>query len=583
MGEGTPEGTGTLWGQGHCGGQGQCGDRGTPGDAGTLWGGHRDSVRGQGHPEGHRDRPGGHRDRPGGHRDTPRGQARCPRGCETPSAGRGQPRRPPSVPQFPCPRCLLMPIDPIDPPARGGTQGFFPPSFEAAPAGPSRRCPRPPGVLRGAGGAALDPRPTKTPNLCGKEPKSAGRGAGCQGRRRKRRRRRRGGGQDGQGSTRPALPQEPRRVRGTPGAPRAPGAMGIQGMELCAVAVVILLFIAVLKQFGILEPISAEDSGDPDVELPTARHPPEGLEQLLARTKFTKTELQSLYRGFKNVSRGSRAPSPPNPAGPRGHRRRCPGRSVPAGSWMRRPSRSSTRAFSRAAVSRGSRGPGRYRERYRGSRSGPRRRQLLRALLVRRLRRRPQRGSVLPGGNSGGNGRASAVIHHILPPSSSSSSRLWPGKNNGINRAAIPGAAGIDGAAAGRGQGGSGWVRVGQGGSGWVRVPPAAPPCGQDFAVGLSVLLRGTEQQKLRWTFDLYDVNKDGCISKEDMLEIMKSIYAMMGQPAPGHSAPAQHVELFFQKMDRNGDGVVTFEEFLATCQEDKDIMSSMQIFHSVL
>lgn len=37
-----------------------------------------------------------------------------------------------------------------------------------------------------------------------------------------------------------------------------PPAMGIQGMELCAVAVVILLFIAVLKQFGILEPISVE-------------------------------------------------------------------------------------------------------------------------------------------------------------------------------------------------------------------------------------------------------------------------------------------------------------------------------------
>ncbi|KFO53519.1 Calsenilin, partial [Corvus brachyrhynchos] len=110
--------------------------------------------------------------------------------------------------------------------------------------------------------------------------------------------------------------------------------------------------------------------------------------------------------------------------------------------------------------------------------------------------------------------------------------------------------------------------------------------CFQDFAVGLSVLLRGTEQQKLKWTFDLYDVNKDGYVTKEDMLEIMKSIYAMMGrctEPALGASAPVQHVELFFQKMDRNRDGVVTFEEFLATCQEDKDIMSSMQIFHNVL
>lgn len=46
------------------------------------------------------------------------------------------------------------------------------------------------------------------------------------------------------------------------------------------------------------------DSGDADVELPSIRHQPEGLEQLLARTNFTKTELQSLYRGFKNVSLG---------------------------------------------------------------------------------------------------------------------------------------------------------------------------------------------------------------------------------------------------------------------------------------
>ncbi|NWU96240.1 CSEN protein, partial [Upupa epops] len=93
-------------------------------------------------------------------------------------------------------------------------------------------------------------------------------------------------------------------------------------------------------------------------------------------------------------------------------------------------------------------------------------------------------------------------------------------------------------------------------------------------------------QQKLRWAFDLYDVNKDGCISKEEMLEIITSIYDMMGRstypPLPDNAA-AQHVELFFQKMDKNGDGVVTFEEFLETCQEDKDIMNSLQIFENTI
>ena len=53
------------------------------------------------------------------------------------------------------------------------------------------------------------------------------------------------------------------RARGTPRPQAALTAMGIQGMELCAMAVVVLLFIAVLKQFGILEPMSMEGNAWP--------------------------------------------------------------------------------------------------------------------------------------------------------------------------------------------------------------------------------------------------------------------------------------------------------------------------------
>lgn len=48
--------------------------------------------------------------------------------------------------------------------------------------------------------------------------------------------------------------------------------------------------------------VFSPDSSDSELELSTVRHQPEGLEQLQAQTKFTKKELQSLYRGFKNVS-----------------------------------------------------------------------------------------------------------------------------------------------------------------------------------------------------------------------------------------------------------------------------------------
>lgn len=102
------------------------------------------------------------------------------------------------------------------------------------------------------------------------------------------------------------------------------------------------------------------DSGDAELELSSVRHQPQGLEQLLAQTKFTKKELQSLYRGFKNVSvGGTLAPAPHRQGrgvdfGARVHQ--APTllpRSVPAASWTRRPSSSSIRSFSPKAVSWG--------------------------------------------------------------------------------------------------------------------------------------------------------------------------------------------------------------------------------------
>uniref|UniRef100_A0A6I8QZ51 Kv channel-interacting protein 4 n=1 Tax=Xenopus tropicalis TaxID=8364 RepID=A0A6I8QZ51_XENTR len=108
----------------------------------------------------------------------------------------------------------------------------------------------------------------------------------------------------------------------------------------------------------------------------------------------------------------------------------------------------------------------------------------------------------------------------------------------------------------------------------------------EDFVIGLSTLLRGTIQEKLNWAFNLYDINKDGYITKEEMFDIMKSIYDMMGKctyPLVREETPRQHVENFFQKMDINKDGVVTIEEFIESCQKDENIMCSMQLFENVI
>ncbi|KAH9491907.1 Kv channel-interacting protein 4 [Bulinus truncatus] len=59
----------------------------------------------------------------------------------------------------------------------------------------------------------------------------------------------------------------------------------------------------------------------------------------------------------------------------------------------------------------------------------------------------------------------------------------------------------------------------------------------EEFVMGLSVLSRETFQERLQWAFlSLYDVNGDGVITKDEMLDIVTAIYEMMGrytEPSP--------------------------------------------------
>ncbi|XP_015281589.1 PREDICTED: Kv channel-interacting protein 4 isoform X3 [Gekko japonicus] len=97
---------------------------------------------------------------------------------------------------------------------------------------------------------------------------------------------------------------------------------------------------------------------------------------------------------------------------------------------------------------------------------------------------------------------------------------------------------------------------------------------------------QGDSTTYAHFLFNAFDTDHNGCVSFEEMLDIMKAIYDMMGKctyPVLKEDAPRQHVETFFQKMDKNKDGVVTMDEFIESCQKDENIMQSMQLFENVI
>ncbi|KAL4176746.1 hypothetical protein KRP22_001687 [Phytophthora ramorum] len=96
-----------------------------------------------------------------------------------------------------------------------------------------------------------------------------------------------------------------------------------------------------------------------------------------------------------------------------------------------------------------------------------------------------------------------------------------------------------------------------------------------ELASGLSVLSGSSMDDKVRAAFQLYDINGDGYITQEEMINYMTSIFKVMYETtdstktkmgvSPDELARAT-AEQCFKEADLNGDNKLSFEEFKKWC-----------------
>lgn len=126
----------------------------------------------------------------------------------------------------------------------------------------------------------------------------------------------------------------------------------------------------------------------------------------------------------------------------------------------------------------------------------------------------------------------------------------------------------------------------------------------RDHIVTLSTLLRGSVYERLKWTFKLYDLNGDGCISRGELAEVVQAVHELMGRKIADDDRKTRdqvnvvwnnfikveqfilmnhyyvtQVDRVFKKLDLNQDGVITIEEFLEACLKDELITKSLEMF----
>ncbi|OII71490.1 calcineurin subunit B [Cryptosporidium andersoni] len=80
-----------------------------------------------------------------------------------------------------------------------------------------------------------------------------------------------------------------------------------------------------------------------------------------------------------------------------------------------------------------------------------------------------------------------------------------------------------------------------------------------EFVIGLARLMAGSDpEQKMKFAFDIYDVNKDGWISNGELFKVMKM---MVGDNLEDIQLQ-QLVDRCIIQADKDGDGLISYDEF---------------------
>ncbi|XP_038605702.1 guanylyl cyclase-activating protein 1 [Tachyglossus aculeatus] len=96
-----------------------------------------------------------------------------------------------------------------------------------------------------------------------------------------------------------------------------------------------------------------------------------------------------------------------------------------------------------------------------------------------------------------------------------------------------------------------------------------------EYVAALSLVLKRKVEQKLRWYFKLYDVDGNGCIDWGELLTIIQVIRAI--NPCKDSTVTAEEfTDMVFTKIDINGDGELSLEEFMEGTQKDEMLLDTL-------
>lgn len=98
----------------------------------------------------------------------------------------------------------------------------------------------------------------------------------------------------------------------------------------------------------------------------------------------------------------------------------------------------------------------------------------------------------------------------------------------------------------------------------WERGYEGLPVRLEGWIMGLSVFLRGSQEEKMAYCFRVYDLNSDGFITKDEMFALLRNCLIKQPQDEDPDEGIKDLVEIALKKLDGDKDGKVSYADFQA-------------------
>lgn len=109
----------------------------------------------------------------------------------------------------------------------------------------------------------------------------------------------------------------------------------------------------------------------------------------------------------------------------------------------------------------------------------------------------------------------------------------------------------------------------------------------KEFIIALSLTARGDVNQKLEFSFKLYDLNRDGKVRYKEVLAVISSIYKMIGPMVAlpeDEKTPEMRASKLFRMLEKDKDtDYLDFNDFKRLAKVDPSLISSLNSYEGLV